>query len=533
MSTEKVILYFTDDGISVFDWDDKVLISHTSFDINDEHSSDKFQQFIETHLKVPFYIMINSVEEEYKLDTMPYVARKKQILLDRYVNRNYRGNTFKFGEIQGREQNGDKQNQILVSAISNEERLKSWVDILLKHKCSIAGIYSLPLLTEKLVEKIPIVSKKLLVVTFDQNGLRLSYLAENKFKISRLAKLELDDTSQTQSAINDEIDKTLRYLGRMRLVFPDQKPDMLLIAPNNICKPFQDNPSENIKQSGIWHIWNSEFLCNSLKSSSIEDKSVVTDLYMQILLTSKTKDHYATHIHTRYFRSRNFRKPLTWSSVAFFVMLFIFSGIMLIDAHILDLQLEKSNQNIKLVESKLTENKKKLPDFPVPADTVRSGVESVNVLLTEQPDLKGSLISLSKTLSQFSNININYLHWSVQKREIIVEKIESAEPEEFDDPTEMADVDVNEESAKKWVKIITLQGNLVNFKGNYAAANHVIDNLVNSIAASKAFHSVIATQKPINQKPEKRITGVAGNRSTGDNLASFSLEIITRDAKLS
>jgi len=534
MAFEKVLLYITDELAYAYEWDEGNVVSENSFN-RDGMGIVQFGKYLSERKENIFTILLNSVDEEYKLVTMPHVIKRRKLLLQRNIDRNYRQHVYKYGVVQGRESFGKKEDQVLLSAVANDTILNTWMQPVVERKISISGICSMPLVTEKVVEKLSIKSKMLLVVTRDTQGLRLTYLNEGKFKISRLVKTEKIDLDEVKQEIDDEIEKTLLYLGRMRLVYSDQKPDILFIGSKKLCQLMSDGLENSGTKTAEWMVFDSDVIATKmgLPNASIRDESATIDMFIRLILCNKPINHYANSEHARYYNTRRMRRPLELASATLLVLLSLAAGMMFIDSQVLEVQSEEASRNVKVLEAKYLASKAKLPDYPVPADAVSAGVKTIELLLNERPDLRKPLVVLSQTISNFENIQLDFLQWSLEKREVVGAVVEDqVQPEVVsDDPTEMGDVDVDAEGVKHWVEVITLNGKLKKFNGNYTSANNMIDKLVGVLNDKPAFQSVLATQKPVNQKPEKRISGRAGKQTGIEEFAEFSLEIITHAAK--
>jgi len=533
MATRKVTLLITDSDLVAYEWDSNGLVNQTTYS-KDAVGIIQFGKYLDDHKAVMFSILLNSVEEEYQLKTMPHLAKKQKYLLKNNIDRTYREFTYKYGIVQGRESFGKKEDIILLMSMPNAAVIDVWVQPLLDRKISITGINSLPLSTEIVVQKLAVKLSKLLVITRDNNGLRLTYLDGKKFKISRLVKTEKCTKEEVLQEIYDEVDRTLLYLGRLRLLFPDQKTDILFIGSKYLCQSLDNGNNYTNNNVNSWLIFDADLISKKLNlSNTLRDDSVAMDLFTYTFLNSDSLNHYANEDHLRYFRSRKLRFPLEMTSASLFLLLALYSAVMYIDAQVLEGQRIKVQSDSKLVASRLFAIESQLPVYPISADAVRAGVQSVETLLVEKPNMQHALFLLSKTIKEQKNIHLDFLQWGIEKREVVGEINENMDQVVMEDSTEMTDVDVDAESAKRWVQVIIVKGRLVKFGGNYTLANKEVDGLVNSLNKVDEFHSVVATQKPINQKPEKRITGRAGEQGSRGEYAEFSLEIITDDSKLS
>jgi len=536
MMSNETILYVTDNALVVFECKDDLIFKTETFS-RDGIGIVQYGKFLSEHTKDTFAILLNSVEEQYKLDNIPHISKRQNLLLSRQLNKQFRGNSYRYGTIQGRETFGKKEDKILLTTVGNEELLTTWLKPLLDRKISVVGIFSLPLLTEKVTSQLGLNKEKLLVVTLDSTQLRLTFLDGNQFKVSRSIRATTNDPGTMCQEINDEIVKTLRYLGRIRLLSPNQKCDILFISSNKVTQIVSNNPENNA--TGEWIYLDSDDI-NSITgqhSHSSDDNFMITELFLYIYKNAKPTNHYATASHTRYYNTKRLKRPIILSSAAILLILMLFSAVLLIDTKVLDIQLAKTSHKLQIIKSNLAISESKLPDFPLNADTVKASVSAVNKLLAEQPRLKRPLIVFSNIFSEFENFEIDYLRWNIDRREVEDTNPDIKDQHVSDDDTEMADVEVDTEMKIKWVPVITVTGKLQNFSGNYVSANISIEKLINKLKKNTIFHSVVATKKPISNSPEEKIDGAITvgqkNKNITNEYAEFSLELVINESEIS
>lgn len=187
------IFYFSGFRMTVFDWDEKTLVSSREFLPNSQGLND-FEYLLKNSLKIPGKLLVDMIEEDFRRETVPHVNFiDRQGLISRLIDKHYRDETYVHAKILGRSKIGRKDDRVLLSALTNTSLLAPWLDRLKDNDARLAGIWSIPLLTDKLLKPIFNEDKHALIVSRQvRSALRNSYFQDGKLLLSRQAKFDKD-----------------------------------------------------------------------------------------------------------------------------------------------------------------------------------------------------------------------------------------------------------------------------------------------------------------------------------------------------
>ena len=219
----KRIFYYSGYRLSVFHWQNNECIASYTFNPGDE-GLEKFHTYLHATANTPVRILVDLIEEDFKKENIPHVgAADRNAIFSRIIDRQYRKNTdFATFRVVDREKTGRKDDVILYSVLSNPEILDPWLGPMKDAGIAISGIWSLPLLTPKLFNKLKIKSNNVLLVSQQvPSNLRQTFIKNGRFESSRSAVVNLQDASIGEY-ISTEIEQTIRFLSNQRHIGFDE-----------------------------------------------------------------------------------------------------------------------------------------------------------------------------------------------------------------------------------------------------------------------------------------------------------------------
>src|ERR1700741_3608742 len=110
---------------------------------NDKSGLEAFGRYLADHPDTPGYIIADAVEEDFQRVLLPHVGmRSGRELIERRLAQMYRDTPFRHAAIQGREQEGRRDDRVLFSALTNPNVVQPWVNVLEGAKLPLAAVYS-------------------------------------------------------------------------------------------------------------------------------------------------------------------------------------------------------------------------------------------------------------------------------------------------------------------------------------------------------------------------------------------------------
>lgn len=185
------IFYFSGFRMTVFDWDGKTLFGSRDFQPDEEGFAD-FEKLLRNSVNFPSRLLVDMIEEDFRRESIPHVnIFDRKDLIRRHLERHYREEDYAYARVIGRSKVGRRDDQILLSALTNTGLLSPWLERLEAFEIRLMGIWSLPMLAEKLVRPMQIKHEHVLIVSRQvRSALRNCYLHNGKLMISRQAKFD-------------------------------------------------------------------------------------------------------------------------------------------------------------------------------------------------------------------------------------------------------------------------------------------------------------------------------------------------------
>jgi len=227
----KRIFYYSGFRLTVFHWQGEKCIATYAFNPGEE-GLEKFKTYLLATDNTPARILVDLIEEDFKQENIPHVnATDRKSIVTRLIERQHRNSKdYIHYNVIGREKTGRKDDILLYSVLSNPQILDPWLNTMSDCNTSISGIWSLPLLSEKLFNKLNLQAKNILLVSQQvPSNLRQTFLCRTKFQSSRSAVVNLEDASIGEH-ISLEVEQTIRFLSNQRQIGFDEKIEVHVIC---------------------------------------------------------------------------------------------------------------------------------------------------------------------------------------------------------------------------------------------------------------------------------------------------------------
>ena len=208
-----------------------------------------FKGYCQSRAGSKFTVLADLVDEDFRIETIPYVAgmARRQLLARKY-DQAYRNTPYRASVSLGREESNARapesarrDERVLLMALTSPQALNPWLDVMDETRAQVRGIYPLPVVTgwinqylgagsAKKAEGAP--GQSALVVTLNHAGLRQIFIDEGRPRFARLAPLQDDHPGRTGERIATEITRTEQYLATLRWLPRDAGPlRTVLVCP--------------------------------------------------------------------------------------------------------------------------------------------------------------------------------------------------------------------------------------------------------------------------------------------------------------
>ena len=514
-------LFLSAHKAAIYHWNRGDLGSSYLFDANEE-GRNYFERYLRETPKSSIYIIIDFFEEEYRQDTIPHVfGSDRNAIVQRKKGRLFRDTPYFHYSVIGREEEGRKDDKILLTAITNADHVSPWVQLLDKHKIPLAGIYSLPLFTESILELIDSESDHVLVVSLQSiSGLRQTFFHNKQFRISRLVQMPRYGTEPYSPFIRDEVEKIRRYLNSLRLASPDESMEVYFFLTGDLLEEVKQ---EHKNSSSVKYKF---FDINDLLQKSGSLRRVTTPFSDQVfihqLLKKKPPNFYASSTDKRYFTLHKLRLSMLGTSALLLLGGVIWSGFNFMGGLEYKQNSMSAQNKAEFYETRYQMARERLPQTPVEPAELKVAVEIASRLDAYKTSPIDMVRLISSGLNKFPSIMVKNIKWMTSmdpESDVDAGRRSSARAKRVGENEKSLGTNSNFD----FYQIAVLEGHISPFSGNYREAIATINAFVETLRTRDNVYDIRILSLPLDISSD---ASLQGNANKEDREALFSIKVI-------
>ena len=517
----KRLLFFPGHRIIAYEWQRGRFRRVEAFE-PDEEGRIAFRAWLEELPRTPIQLLLDVIEEEFHVDHVPHViGRDRAALLRRTAQKHFRVTEFRYITVQGREARGRRDDRVLVAGLTNPEILKTWLSLIDAARVPLKGVYSLPLVGERLLPHLGAAraSRALVVSQQVPSTLRQSYYERGRLRFSRLVPGRYADAQGYVDFVRRELDQTLHFLETQRFRRRDDPIEVYVVAGGDTYQPLREGLASS--DTVTCHLVPAERLAPRVGIRGGLPGAFADAIYAQILLRQRRPaNHYGLPRLRRHFFVQRARVGLRWAAVA---LVLAAVGLALgigLRGHAYEqattLARVRAAQFRTLYQQRLSQ----LSEFHYRAVDVKNAVDLLDGLAGASSDHPGPMMaSVGSVLDDHPNIVLDAMTWQVSDDPDLKIDVDQERAMETNAPmlTQLA-----REPARAY-RYALLRGDVVGFSGNYRRAVQLFDAFVAGLRESGRFGHVEALEAPFDLKPDSGVSGDSGvdARDTATRRARF------------
>ncbi len=461
----------------------------------------------------PVSILVDLIEEEFRHDTIPHThGNDRARMLERHAAKLYRGTPFRLSQIIGRSREGRRDDKVLFSALTNPDNLQPLLDLLEQTATPLAGIYSLPIISARLIKSLQARNENVLLITEQPDGgLRETFLRKGQVQFSRLAPIQESSADEYCHLLDTEVHKTQRYLNTLRLLAPGESVDVYPLADGPRCEAVTRTclESEQLK----FHPVDIRELAIISGCKDFPKTGGSDTLFAFLLGNGPCKNHYAKPPHLKRLRGWQGALALRAASWLLAVICLSWSGINAVDGWMANRERDQLAANRELVSNRYTQLTQELPVQPDQARAMREATALADSL-ERHPLQTGKLFKLlGKAFSRYPSLEMHKLSWFSSDK---------ADTSKGDSLTAL-----NNASGLPLphYNVMLVSGALRNFDGSYKNAQQQVDTLARWLRQQPGVVSADIERAPLDTRPGSQIQGELDSLSV-QNSAAFDLRVV-------
>ena len=407
----KHLIYLNNERLLSVIWRNGKTLEAQSFPV-DVGGQTAFAQYAKRWSRLRVYFLVDLIEEDFRLDTIPHVrGGDRRELLERKLNQLFRGTPFRHAIVLDREAAGRRDDRVLYTSVTNPELLTPWLEILESVRAPLVGIYSAPLLSARLLKPLGQTAKHALLVTLQQgNHLRQSYTHLGKTKFSRMTPLGGHFAQHPMAAITEEVRKTWDYLESLRYFESGESLHVCVLVGaaefNGAVDTLPSQPGLEYEFFDIAKAAKNIGLTQPLLNSHGEW------LLLHLLGRIAPHNHFARKDLTH--RSLVWRVKQTAYAAGAGALLIgaALSSANFLDGKITADRIKQIQDETIRVEQERQQIVRGLPVGSVAPDVMSNTVNFYNQTIKDSPDFSREMIALSRTMARFSEVELLNLVWT-------------------------------------------------------------------------------------------------------------------------
>ena len=520
----KRIFYFTGHRFTVLHWSGKKFAGACSFE-PDSDGIDKFEQYLQESACMATKLLIDVIEEDFRQETIPHVYGKdRAAVVGRILDRFYRSSRqFTYHRIIGREKTGRKDDRVLLGAITDPALLSPWLEVIERTQTPLSGIWTLPLISEKMLGLLDAKKGPVLLVSQQVNStLRQTFFRNGKMISSRQSVINQDASNITNIGkfAQPEISRTTSFLRNQHLIGEQEELQVVML-----CSEVQaDSLSQAFESGGSWafRLHRIEDIHKKLGLKNVESK-FADAIYAWLCMSEWfSTGHYGKH--------EDFRRY--YYSLASASLYAISLVVLLIAAVITEDNISsaiESNRSVELLRQQEAGYKKVYSEKFSTYEAVFQNAKSMNAAVDlvnniEQHATVSPLdlyIEISKIMSrpQFRDVEINRIQWQLQQQS---EKTGNAAPQ--------IKPDIASPDPMRHVAVVT--GKIPVESSDYSRSVAQVNNIVLALLKHERIETVEALEMPVEVRSDKRFTAQSGmldaDAGKQDRRGVFSIRIVMK-----
>ncbi len=493
------IFYIAIDGLEVYVGNRHGFVRQIHF-THVDNGVQRFADYLMSNAGIHSAVVVDVIEEEYKHEQIPRVsARERNGLLRRKMAQYFRGTTLCLATVTGKHVGARVEEKIVMSALTNNLLLDPWLDQMQQMKVPVAAIYSAPYMVSRLMGRIALHHDYVILVTYHEGvGLRQTLVHDGHVLFSRLCPGPLVDAEEYRQAVQRELDKTERYINKLKLVPADQETHAHVV----MCEQFQTMTMSEISSgssSRHLHYIAPVTIQMASRRKLSGDQAQIKNLLCLVAAQGVYAANYADATQLFYYRQYRIKSGVRAASLAAAMLFVMFIGAGAVQSYVSKTAITRMTRQTLEWEQEYDNIVKNTLTTEVPAQVIKESVVQAENLAAHRLRLTLLLGGISAELRQYRNIEIAAIEW-VKGAQMLQARDSNAGEEYFLDIYPMPRLDLNDQ-------VVLLRGRVVSDTTGYTDIFHMLTTLKERLEKVPTIRDVQLVRLPIDKESTGQIDG--------------------------
>jgi len=504
------IFYFAGYRLKIFEWHQNKLLGSHSFE-PDEEGFANFSFYLKNAPQVPSQLLVDLVEEDFRRENIPHVVgAAHKALVSRLVDRHYRDEPYVHIAKLGREKTGRKDDQILLSALTNQALLKPWLDVLHQCECPLAGIWSVPLISKQLLPLIAPDEKNVLLLSrLILTAQRETYFKEGTLLLSRQAKFDRDKRDDRNTLVSKEsltsgVQQIQIFLTNQRIMAFNEVLNVYCMVPTEFLPSLANKQLDSDKVK--YHYVDLNLIFKHYKIKKTEEYGA--DVLYSFLCARMPllKDHYATLKEKRFFHRYLVSNSIRIGALLGSLIFLLIAGLLFLNVKEIKQKRELTEVNQQLLAKRNAQDFVPLEQPLLDSPNIQASVELAKKLAIEannSPENYFAYFSPVFSQPEFADIHLESFEWKKYTAQELSQilttqqaSVAEAKPDGYTEEMYVATpVDANLQV------LVTLSGSVDRKGRSYREMTQLMQDFVAQLNNIKGTTQLVILKMPIDLRP--------------------------------
>ncbi len=481
-----MIVYVTKQTLMASLWHGQQYQSYQTFQ-NHESGQVAFKQYLLQHKQAIIYLVIDAVDEEYQLAVLPKAATSvSQAMLTRKLGQFSPGSAYKTAWFMRQTATIRKENIYVLLALTNTQFLQVWLEILQSTQALLAGMFTLPMLSQVMACRMKLTPPALLICEHFSSGFRQTYLEHSRLRISRLTPIENKQPSHLTDCYVAEVKKMHLYLLSQRIISNTDVLQVVLFShqaeSHTIATMLAQQGIECVIANRHTSFDNSHLLQDGM--------AMYPELHaMQWLITANLPANLATAEMTEAYRIKQLRSNIFWLTTLLILLGVFIAGYLFFLGYIKNERIHDLTKQADTLVKEQAFVVKQHPDTLPPSDALKSAVIAAEMVSQQSPITFMQMVSL--ILTDMPEISISRISWLQSERDALADKGGGA----FEKQTNSKN-----KSPQALQQIGLLSGHINQSISDYQLALASMSRFISHLRADSRVRAVVVVPTPVDAK---------------------------------
>lgn len=489
----------------------------------DEDGLAAFGKFLNSAGRALAYVAADTVEEDYRFETLPHATGSDRAsLVDRKIRQYYRGTRFVSALPRGRTADKRRDDKYLFSALTNPALVDPWLAVLVEHGHPIAGVYLVSTLTTALLPTLNINLPRVLVAAPHRSGLRLTFYRDGELYSSRLTRVIPQDNNDAARMLATELSHTRMYLSTLNLDAMDEPLNVVFLDYDDSLATTVEHIAAEAQAQGQ----GLECTCISratlTRQLQIDPQHLdlaMETIYLRVMANTPPLANLAPATITAGYRLFQRKAALYAASAAIGVAGLAWSGYNVWHTHDLTQQTADAARRTANAQSQYKEITRTFPAASTSSDNLIKAVDVYRHVVKSIRSPQPFLQIVSRAIETSPEVFLQEIGWNYGSD--LADPAGASAAARSAKPVATTEAEGLRQSG-------TLTGEIRPFQGDFRAAIASINRVAARLAQDPAVSEVKVVKLPLNVNPELPLSGDTRDAVDLPGSAAFKITILLK-----